>query len=120
MSRPRQPPLATDPRRQPTPWPSPILAAGVLEEEPRSGICKRTVISGGETPEVPPVYASRPKGAITTLKLNNNAIASLEGLGEALDGTLWEPSQLQFLDLSFNELETIREVGAPGRLTPSR
>lgn len=80
----------------------------VLEEDPRGGICKRTVVSGGAEPDDEPIYAERPSGAITTLKLNNNELATLgegEDFAGALDHILWAPEQLKILDLSFNHIE---------------
>merc|ERR1719305_1881260 len=70
----------------------------VLDEEPREGVAKHSVPEGEEAPY-----------AITTLKLNNNALTSLEGMADFLPRLLWEPSQLSMIDLSFNGFTTVPE-----------
>ncbi len=43
----------------------------------------------------------------TSIFLNNNEIRSIVGLRSVLDYVMWEPSRLEWLDLSYNYLEKI-------------
>lgn len=47
----------------------------------------------------------------TALFLNNNEIRSIKGLRDILNFVVWQPDQIQWLDLSYNYLATIeREI----------
>ena len=54
----------------------------------------------------------RPPPTVTALRLCNNHLEDLVGFEDALDEILDEPSELAWLDLSFNELTAIDEVGS--------
>lgn len=43
----------------------------------------------------------------TSIFLNNNEIRTIVGLRSILDSVMWEPSRLEWLDLSYNFLEKI-------------
>jgi Leucine-rich repeat (LRR) protein len=43
----------------------------------------------------------------TSIFLNNNEIRTVMGLRGILDSVMWEPSRLEWLDLSYNFLERI-------------
>jgi Leucine-rich repeat (LRR) protein len=43
----------------------------------------------------------------TSIFLNNNEIRTIVGLRTVLDSVMWEPSRLEWLDLSYNYLEKI-------------
>ena len=43
----------------------------------------------------------------TSIFLNNNEIRSVFGLKSVLDSVMWEPSKLEWLDLSYNYLVKI-------------
>jgi Leucine-rich repeat (LRR) protein len=43
----------------------------------------------------------------TSIFLNNNEIRTVTGLRGILDSVMWEPSKLEWLDLSYNFLERI-------------
>jgi Leucine-rich repeat (LRR) protein len=43
----------------------------------------------------------------TSIFLNNNEIRSVLGLRSILDSVMWEPSKLEWLDISYNYLERI-------------
>lgn len=43
----------------------------------------------------------------TSIFLNNNEVRTIFGLRSVLDSVMWEPSKLEWLDLSYNYLERI-------------
>mmetsp|Transcript_62362 Transcript_62362/g.140554 ORF Transcript_62362/g.140554 Transcript_62362/m.140554 type:complete len:244 (-) Transcript_62362:72-803(-) len=100
-------------------------AAEIETEEPRSG-ARRSSMESREgdssraSPEpglsgaIKPVSALAPKlrvvvrNVTTSVKLNNNMLESVSGLPQALETTMPSPIvNLQWLDLSFNQLVTI-------------
>eukprot|EP00163_Fabomonas_tropica_P005653 TRINITY_DN15278_c0_g1_i1.p1 TRINITY_DN15278_c0_g1~~TRINITY_DN15278_c0_g1_i1.p1 ORF type:complete len:249 (+),score=26.10 TRINITY_DN15278_c0_g1_i1:26-772(+) len=59
----------------------------------------------------------KPRGVTTALKLCNNQIPNLEGWHTVTEALLEDPSRLTWLDLSFNQLETIDPVLLEHKLT---
>lgn len=49
---------------------------------------------------------------VSTLKINNNSLVSLEALPGALVRILWRPAELTWIDASFNHLADIDDVCA--------
>jgi hypothetical protein len=45
----------------------------------------------------------------TSLFLNNNEIRTINGLRDILNYVVWEPSNLEWLDLSYNYLQSIEK-----------
>lgn len=52
------------------------------------------------------------KPMTTSIKLDNNLLASWEGLDEALRAVMHHPMELAWLDLSHNELTGVDDVRA--------
>ena len=45
----------------------------------------------------------------TSLFLNNNEVRSIKGLRDILNFVVWQPDQLEWLDLSYNYLANIEK-----------
>ena len=45
----------------------------------------------------------------TSLFLNNNEIRSIKGLNDTLKFVIWQPQNLEWLDLSYNYLQNIEK-----------
>ena len=101
---------------------------GMVHEEPRSGFrrvievdeqeiqaaaAQAAVLGGlevGEGEVVERREDAGPRGITTAIRLCNNELSHLGGLEEALAEVLDEPSELKWIDLSFNALDDIDEV----------
>ncbi|OCT93471.1 hypothetical protein XELAEV_18016540mg [Xenopus laevis] len=69
----------------------------VLLEEPRQGLRPLKRCEDG-------------KLLSQALRLNNNTLTDLKGFGETVEKLLGDPTQLSWIDLSFNDLSTIDSV----------
>ncbi len=54
----------------------------------------------------------------TSLKLNNNLLEDISGLPAALEGLIFNPMELTWIDLSCNKLTVIGEVNASLQHSP--
>eukprot|EP00042_Codosiga_hollandica_P029024 m.157234 g.157234 ORF g.157234 m.157234 type:complete len:215 (-) comp52949_c0_seq1:147-791(-) len=90
----------------------------IFDEEPRSGQVRPYLVDAApdkdkakETTQAKPATPSpskpQPKEVPVILKLNNNALTSIESLFTTMERILFDPRAITLLDLSFNHLKTI-------------